>query len=202
MVEIDGTTGPSEPRPRPVPRPLPGSRRARDLPPHVARRSAAPGAVCGLHLRRWQIKDTVYLEARGVSFAVLTSGRWDEVAPFVAFMGYAQPWSSVQGVEAPITTDGRIVCLPARRRPCVSFTYRTTRAGATRPADGCRRPAGGMTPYGQGIRKTTPRAGPRMPLLLVLGYDADRNATWARPPPRAAVDPPQRDPRRGPGQRG
>mgnify|MGYP003694807621 CR=1 FL=1 len=70
---------------------------------HVVRRRAAPGAVRGLHLQRlWHMKDAVYLNARGVSFAVLTSGRWDEVASYVEFMGYTQPWYSVRGVEAPV----------------------------------------------------------------------------------------------------
>jgi hypothetical protein len=54
------------------------------------------GQCAGCTFNVWQMKDTVYLEARSVLFAVLTSGRWDEVAPFVAFMGYAQPWYSVR----------------------------------------------------------------------------------------------------------
>ena len=59
----------------------------------------------------WQVKDAVYLNARGVSFAFLTSGPWDEVAPFVEFMGYTQPWYSVRGVEAPVGGDmGHITC--------------------------------------------------------------------------------------------
>ena len=68
----------------------------------------------------WHMKDAVYLNARGVSFAVLTSGPWDEVAPYVEFMGYTQPWYSVRGVEAPIGgEDGAHRLLPARRRPRV-----------------------------------------------------------------------------------
>src|SRR6516165_7786132 len=50
----------------------------------------------------WHVKDAVYLNARGVSFAVLTSGPWDEVAPYVEFMGYSEPCYSVRGVEAPV----------------------------------------------------------------------------------------------------
>ena len=37
----------------------------------------------------------VYLNARGVSVAILTTGRWDKVASYVEFMGYTQPWYSV-----------------------------------------------------------------------------------------------------------
>src|SRR4051794_24162135 len=47
----------------------------------------------GLHLR-----DARYLNPRGVPFRGLTSGRWDEVAAYVEFMGYTQPWYSVRGV--------------------------------------------------------------------------------------------------------
>src|SRR5207248_9973389 len=50
----------------------------------------------------WHMKDAVYLNARGVSFAVLTSGPLDEVAAYVEFMGYTQPWYSVRGVEAQV----------------------------------------------------------------------------------------------------
>src|SRR3954467_13681528 len=49
----------------------------------------------------WHIKDAVYLNARGVSYAVLTTGAWDEVAAFVEFMGYTEPWYSVRDVEGP-----------------------------------------------------------------------------------------------------
>jgi len=106
------------------------------------------GQCAGCTFNVWQMKDTTYLTARGVSFAVLTSGRWDEVAPFVAFMGYAQPWYSVRGVEAPIATDeGHIVCY-LRDGDRAFLTYRTTGRG-NEPADGS---VGllDMTPYGRG----------------------------------------------------
>src|ERR1051326_205493 len=59
------------------------------------------GQCEGCTTTAWHVKDAVYLNARGVSFAVLTSGPWDEVAPYVEFMGYTQPWYSVRGLEAP-----------------------------------------------------------------------------------------------------
>jgi hypothetical protein len=31
----------------------------------------------------WHVKDAVYLNARGVSLAILTTARWDEVPPYV-----------------------------------------------------------------------------------------------------------------------
>src|SRR3954470_17903062 len=60
------------------------------------------GQCEGCTTTAWHMKDAVYLNARGVSFAILTSGPGDEVARFVEFMGYTQPWYSVRGVEAPI----------------------------------------------------------------------------------------------------
>mgnify|MGYP003433093973 CR=1 FL=1 len=60
------------------------------------------GQCEGCTFNLWHMKDAVYLNTRGVSFAVLTSGPWDEVAPYVEFMGYTEPWYSVRVVEAPI----------------------------------------------------------------------------------------------------
>ena len=56
------------------------------------------GQCEGCTTTAWHVKDAVYLNARGVSFAILTSGPWDEVARYVEFMGYTQPWYSVRGV--------------------------------------------------------------------------------------------------------
>jgi predicted dithiol-disulfide oxidoreductase (DUF899 family) len=49
----------------------------------------------------WAVHDPVYLRARGVSFAVLAQGPWDEVAPFVEFMGYPPHWYSASGIDDP-----------------------------------------------------------------------------------------------------
>jgi predicted dithiol-disulfide oxidoreductase (DUF899 family) len=45
------------------------------------------GQCEGCTTTAWHVKDAIYLNARGVSFAVLTSGRWGDVAPNVEFMG-------------------------------------------------------------------------------------------------------------------
>jgi hypothetical protein len=92
--------------------------------------------------------DAVYLNARGVSFAILTSGRWDEeVAPYVEFMGYTQPWYSVRDVEAALLTEeGHIVCY-LRDGDRVFRTYSTTGRG-NEPADG-QLGLLDMTPYGR-----------------------------------------------------
>ena len=60
------------------------------------------GQCEGCTFNVWHMKDAVYLNARGVSFAVLTSGRVGRGGSFVEFMGYPQPWYSVRGVEAPL----------------------------------------------------------------------------------------------------
>ncbi|MBO0872382.1 MAG: DUF899 family protein [Pseudonocardia sp.] len=60
------------------------------------------GQCEGCTMAAWHLKDAVYLNARGVSFAILTTGRWDEVASYVEFMGYTQPWYSVRDVDAPV----------------------------------------------------------------------------------------------------
>jgi predicted dithiol-disulfide oxidoreductase (DUF899 family) len=60
------------------------------------------GQCEGCTMTAWTLKDAVYLNARGVSFAIVTVGRWEEVAPFVEFMGYTQPWYSVRDVAEPI----------------------------------------------------------------------------------------------------
>jgi predicted dithiol-disulfide oxidoreductase (DUF899 family) len=52
----------------------------------------------GCTLSIWNIHDVSYLHNRGVSFAVFCEGPWDEVGPFVDFMGYSVPWYSMYGV--------------------------------------------------------------------------------------------------------
>ena len=63
------------------------------------------GQCEGCTVTAWHLKDAVYLNARGVSFAILTPGRWDEVASYTEFMGYTEPWYSVRGADRPIGGD-------------------------------------------------------------------------------------------------
>jgi len=80
----------------------------------------------------WHLKDAVYLNARGVAFAILTTGPWDEVARYVEFMGYTQPWYSVRGLGAPIGDDmGSVTCF-LRDGDRVFLTYSTTGRGNER----------------------------------------------------------------------
>jgi predicted dithiol-disulfide oxidoreductase (DUF899 family) len=79
----------------------------------------------------WAVHDPVYLRARGVSFAVLAQGPWDEVAPFVEFMGYPAHWYSAHGVADPAIYGEHFgwVCL-LRQGDRVFLTNTVTGRGA------------------------------------------------------------------------
>ena len=172
------------------------------------------GQCEGCTTTAWHMKDAVYLNARGVSFAVLTSGPWDEVGPFVEFMGYTQPWYSVRGVESPVGGEmGRIVCFLPRRRPRVLHLFNDgprqracqrvhepARHDALRPPRGVGGESGGVA------RRPSSRLAGRWAwlanqLVLALGRRRRRRLGPDKPA-RAAVDPPRRDPRRDPRPQG
>jgi len=135
----------------------------------------------------WHLQDASYLNARGVSFAVLTEGRWEEVAPFVDFMGYTQPWYSVRHVPAPVGQDmGRLTSY-LRDGDRTFLTYATTGRGNERvnAALGLL----DMTPYGRREAWQDDPAG--WPQGHGAGWfwrtDADGEATWgptSRPVPQ------------------
>ena len=167
------------------------------------------GQCEGCTTTAWHLKDAVYLNARGVSFAILTTGPWDEVAPYVEFMGYTQPWYSVRDVEAPIGGSmGYITCF-LRDGDRVFLTYSTTGRG-NEPVNGSLGLLD-MTPYGRGEAwEDNPEGWPEAPqagrrrrarradlLVLALGRRRERHLGPDQPP-RAAVDPPRRDPRGDP----
>src|SRR5579875_1074288 len=136
----------------------------------------------------WHLRDLhVYLNQRGVSFAVVTTGRWDEVAPFVEFMGYTQPWYSVRGVDEPIGGDmGYLTCY-LRDGDRTFLTYRTT--GRGNEAFSGTFALLDMTPYGRGESwQDTPDGWPagNHPCWYWRS-DADGKATWgptSRPVPQ------------------
>ena len=106
------------------------------------------GQCEGCTTTAWHAQDAVYLNARGVSFAIVTSGPWDEVARYVEFMGYTQPWYSVRGIEGPIGGQMGHISSFLRDGDRVFLTYSTTGRGNERVnwtmglLD--------MTPYGRG----------------------------------------------------
>lgn len=141
------------------------------------------GQCEGCTMAAWHLKDAVYLNARGVSFAVLTAGRWDEVAPFVEFMGYDQPWYSVRDLEPPI--GGRMGHLSTflRDGDRTFLTYTTT--GRGNEAFQGTFALLDRTPYG---RKETWEGNPDgHHACWYWRQDADGNPTWdgtSRPAPQ------------------
>ncbi|UZN01857.1 DUF899 family protein [Cellulomonas sp. S1-8] len=149
MVEIDGTVdvvGPGGPVPF---LDLFEGRDELVVYQHMWHDGAPHQGQCeGCTMTAWQLKDAVYLHARGVSFAILTTGPWEEVEPFVAFMGYAQPWFSVRDAPAPIGGDMGWFRVFLRVGDRVFLTYETTGRGTEGP-DGSFALLD-MTPYGRG----------------------------------------------------
>jgi predicted dithiol-disulfide oxidoreductase (DUF899 family) len=155
------------------------------------------GQCEGCTTSAWHVKDAVYLNARGVSFAVLTTGGWDEVARYVEFMGYTQPWYSVREVEPPVGGSmGSTTCF-LRDGDRVFLTYSTTGRGNERinPSLGLL----DMTPYGRAEawedtpegwptgRSFQPDGGRPNGACWYWRSDADGNPTWgptSRPVPQ------------------
>jgi predicted dithiol-disulfide oxidoreductase (DUF899 family) len=145
------------------------------------------GQCEGCTTTAWVLKDAVYLNARGVSFAILTTGRWDEVAPYLEFMGYTQPWYSVRDLAEPVGGSmGSITCF-LRDGGRAFLTYATTGRG-NEPVMG----AFGlldMTPYGRGEAwEDRPAGWPEGHApCWYWRSDADGTATWgptSRPVPQ------------------
>jgi predicted dithiol-disulfide oxidoreductase (DUF899 family) len=90
------------------------------------------GQCEGCTTTAWHLPDASYLNARGVSFAVLTTGRWDEVADYVGFMGYTQPWYSVRDVDGPAGGSMGYLTSYLRDGDRVFLTYSTTARGNER----------------------------------------------------------------------
>ena len=156
------------------------------------------GQCEGCTTTAWHMRDASYLEARGVSFALLTEGPWDEVPSYLEFMGYTRPWYSVQGVEPPIGGGmGEIVCY-LRDGDHVFLTYSTTGRG-NEPVNGSLGMLD-MTPYGRRegwqedpegwpapIDAGAPVGGHGAPISSSWRTDADGVPTWgptSRPVPQ------------------
>ncbi|MCP2338310.1 DUF899 family protein [Actinomadura rupiterrae] len=149
MVEFDGTTeivGPDGPIPFID---LFQGREELLVYKHMWHDGAPHQGQCeGCTTMAWHLRDAVYLNARGVSFAILTTGRWDEVAPFVEFMGYTQPWYSVRDVPEPVGGAMGYITSYLREGDRTFLTYATNARG-NEPATGSFGLLD-MTPYGRG----------------------------------------------------
>ena len=77
----------------------------------------------------WDFQNAAYLEARGISFAVLGEGPYEEMAPYVDFMGYTHPWYSTYGVQDPAYAGGGVIACFLRRGDRFFLTYETTGRG-------------------------------------------------------------------------
>ncbi|MCY7401328.1 MAG: DUF899 domain-containing protein [Nocardioides sp.] len=149
------------------------------------------GQCEGCTTTAWHLQDAVYLNARGVSFAILTSGPWDEVAAFVRFMGYTQPWYSVRDVAAPVGDSMGSITSFLRDGDRVFLTYSTTGRG-NEPVNA----SFGLldrTPYGRGEAwEDNPKGWPEgRRACWYWRSDAEGNATWgptSRPVPQWTRD--------------
>ncbi|SDG56512.1 Predicted dithiol-disulfide oxidoreductase, DUF899 family [Lentzea fradiae] len=126
----------------------------------------------------WHFDNPAYLNARGVSWAVLTTGPWDEVAPFVEFMGYSSPWYSVRGIDGPAGGEMGYVTSYLRDGDRTFLTYSTT-------GRGCERLNGSLalldnTVRGRGEQwEDHPEGWPqRRPPGWFWRTDADGNPSW------------------------
>ena len=106
------------------------------------------GQCEGCTVSAWHLNNASYLTVRGVSLAIVTTGVWDEVAPFVEFMGYQQPWYSVRGLDAPIGDEMGSIAVYLRDGERVFLTYMSTGRG-TEVFSGSFALLD-MTPYGRG----------------------------------------------------
>ncbi|MGW0931172.1 DUF899 family protein [Streptomyces sp. NPDC002644] len=188
MVEFDGTVevvGPDGPVPF---LDLFQGREELVVYKHMWYDGAPPQGQCeGCTTTAWHLKDAVYLNARGVSFALVTTGPWEEIASYVAFMGYTQPWYSVRGLDEPVGGGMGYLTSYLRDGERTFLTYATTGRGTER-ANGSMGLLD-MTPYGRGEAwEDNPEGRPdgNEPCWY-WRTDADGNATWgptSRPVPQ------------------
>lgn len=145
------------------------------------------GQCEGCTTTAWHLDDAAYLNARGVSFAILTAGLVEEVAAYVDFMGYTQPWYSVRDLPAPVGEDMGSITSYLRAGDRTFLTYATTGRGneVVNSAMGLL----DMTPYGRGESwEDNPDGWPEgRHACWSWRTDADGNFTWgetSRPVPQ------------------
>ena len=167
------------------------------------------GQCEGCTFNLWHLKDAVYLNARGVSFAVLTSGPWKEVAPYVSSWVHPALVLGAGRGGAALRRRGAHHLFSARWRPRVPHLLhhgpgqRADRCDP-RPArhDALRPPRGvGGQPRGMARGPSSRLAGGWTWLadLLVLALGRRRRRHLGPDQPaRAAMDTPGRDSRGNP----
>ncbi|MCR8670603.1 DUF899 domain-containing protein [Agrococcus sp. HG114] len=130
----------------------------------------------------WDVHDASYLNARGISFAVLSKGPWSELAPFRAFMGYTHPWYSNRGVDDPLlgpATEGAFVAL-LRRGDRIFATYWITGRGVEAMMSSMG--LADMAVYGRGEEwEDSPAGWPQSPTFTAWSTDGRPTPQWSRP---------------------
>jgi predicted dithiol-disulfide oxidoreductase (DUF899 family) len=131
--------------------------------------------------------DAAYLNANGVTFAILCEGPYEEIAAFRDFMGYTAPWYSNAHLEHPtVAHAGRLACY-LRREEKIYLTYWTTGRG-----DEVLSPSFALldrTVYGRReVWEDSPEGWPQNPTHSVLRTDEHGAFKWrgegSRPVPQ------------------
>lgn len=130
----------------------------------------------------WDVQDASYLHARDISFAVLSSGRWEELAPFRAFMGYRHPWFSNREVDDQLLgpeTEGAYIALLRRDERVFATNWITGRGvEAMMSSMGL----ADMTAYGrQEEWEDSPAGWPQSPTFTAWRTDGRPTPQWSRP---------------------
>ena len=114
--------------------------------------------------------DSAYLNAHGITFAILGDGTYEELAAFREFMGHTVPWYSIAHLDDPtVGIAGRVSCY-LRRDDAIYLAYWTTGRG-----DEVMNPVFGlldMTAYGRREAwEDSPDGWPQLPTHSLLRTD-------------------------------
>ena len=125
--------------------------------------------------------DAAYLNANGITFAILGDGPYEEIAAFRDFMGYTVPWFSAHGIDDPVLGRdfGAIACF-LRVGDRVFHTYETTGRGVEAIMGSLKMLD--MTAYGrQEVWEDSPEGWPQRPTYASWRRDGRPTAQWTRP---------------------
>lgn len=134
----------------------------------------------GCTLNVWNFQNAVYLEARGITFAVFGAGPYEDMAPYREFMGYTQPWYSTYGIDDPAVAGGGEITCYLRRGDRVSTTYQTTDRGTESIIPSL--VLLDMSVYGrQEVWEDSPEGWPQDPTYSFWRRNGRPTAQWTRP---------------------
>jgi predicted dithiol-disulfide oxidoreductase (DUF899 family) len=141
------------------------------------------GQCEGCMLSLWNFRhadDSAYLNEKEITFAVFCDGPWQDVEPFVNFMGYTNRWYSTFGSADPFwRTDGTITCL-VRRDDTVYLTYESTSRGVEVIMNTLN--LLDLTAYGRKERwEDSPEGWPQEPSYQFWRREGRPTGQWTRP---------------------